>query len=89
MTCLDLSHPIFNSFFAIQSLEVPEDFRGAEQFYGVFVDNEPAPRMLMIVNHNFDVSEYWEWSATGTYAVAPTNEAHQFGVNHVMYTLSH
>ncbi len=86
---LTIAHPIFNSFFAIKSLEVPENYRGAEELYGVFEDNDPTKRMMMIVNYNFDVSEYWEWSATGTYAVAPTNEAYKFGVNYVMYTLSH
>jgi hypothetical protein len=87
---LDLKHPVFNSFFAIKSLEVPENYRGGdEEFYGVFEDNDPTKRMMMIINYNFDVSEYWEFSATGVYAIAPTNEAYKFGVNYVMYTLSH
>ena len=32
---------------------------------GVFEDNDPAKRLMVIVNYNHDLSEYWEWSDTG------------------------
>jgi hypothetical protein len=36
-----------------------------------------------------DIGDYMEWSATGAYAMAPTNEAYKFGINYVVYGLTH
>jgi hypothetical protein len=36
-----------------------------------------------------DIGDYMEHSATGFYAVDPTNEAYKFGVNYVIYGLTH
>jgi hypothetical protein len=35
-----------------------------------------------------DIGDYMEWSATGVYAIAPTNEAYKFGVNYIIYGLT-
>src|SRR5262245_18754066 len=44
---LDLSHPVFNSFFSIRSLEVSYPGRWGErglmgEFYGIHEDNDPT-----------------------------------------------
>ena len=35
------------------------------------------------------LAEYWEWSATGMFAVDPTNDAYRLGVNYIIYGLTH
>jgi hypothetical protein len=87
---LTAAHPIYHSFFEIPSLEFHQFYdHGRAVFYGYFVDNDPAKRMLAIVNYNNDISEYWEWSDTGWEPIDLTNEAYKFGVNYVVYALTH
>ena len=58
---LTAGHPIFDSFYHIESLDFEHPyFRGVmAKFYGFFEDNDPARRMMAIVNYDYDVSEYW------------------------------
>ncbi|HLB54015.1 MAG TPA: DUF4159 domain-containing protein [Gemmatimonadales bacterium] len=86
---LTAAHPIFDSFYRIESLEYwDQNFGTQAQFYGVFEDNDPTRRMMMIVNYNFDVSEFWEHSNEGFFPVALTNEAYKLGVNYLIYAFS-
>lgn len=88
---LDPSHPIFHSFFEIRSLDgFPQAYNsGAAIFRGVYEDNDPRKRLLMIVNYNTDVSQYWEWSGRGLRPFDETNEAYKLGVNYIIYGLTH
>jgi hypothetical protein len=91
---LDVTHPVFNCFFAIKSLEVPYPGRLGQQglmgeFFGIHEDNDPNKRLIVVINYNMDIGDYMEWSATDAYAVAPTNEAYKFGINYVIYGLTH
>jgi len=91
---LTLEHPIFNSFFQIKSLRVPYPGRLGEmglmgEFYGIHKDNDPTQRLKVVISYNMDLGDYMEWSATGVYAVAPTNEAYKFFINYLIYGLSH
>jgi len=83
-------HPIFDSFYRIESLEFPHpNYPGITgKFYGFFEDNDPAKRMLAIVNYDYDVSEYWEYSDEGLFPVDLTNTAYKLGINYMIYTLS-
>ena len=87
---LTADHQIFHTFFEIPSLDFRQFYdRDTPVFYGIFVDNDPGKRMLAIVNYNNDISEYWEWSDTGWEAIDLTNEAYKFGVNYVVYGITH
>ena len=86
---LDISHPIFHSFFDIETLEMAPMYGPPPTFWGLFEDNDPNGRMYGIANYENDIGEYWEFSDTGWYAVDVTNEAYKFGVNYVMYALTH
>jgi hypothetical protein len=88
---LDISHPIFNQFFQILSLDIfPQAYNaGRPIFRGVFDDNDPSKRMQMFINYNTDISQFWEWSARGFRPVADTNEAYKLGVNAIIYGLTH
>ena len=91
---LTAGHPVFNAFFSIESLEVPYPGRLGErgltgEFYGIYEDNDPAKRLAVVINYNMDIGDYMEHSARGFYPVDPTNEAFKFGVNYVVYGLTH
>jgi hypothetical protein len=87
---LDLSHPIFHSFFEIQSLDVPQAYvYGHAIFRGLFEGNDPTKRLQIIVNFNTDISQFWEWSGTGLRSISDTNESYKLGVNYLIYGLTH
>jgi len=91
---LDRAHPVFNSFFSLKSLDVPYPGRLGEQgltgeFYGIHEDNDPAKRLMVVINYNMDIGDYMEHSGQGFYAVDPTNEAFKFGVNYFIYGMTH
>jgi hypothetical protein len=87
---LDLSHPIFHSFFDVATLDFKQYYdRDKPRFVGVFLDNDPGKRLLLIANFNNDVGEYWEFSDTGWTAIDLTNEAFKLGVNYIVYGLTH
>jgi len=35
------------------------------------------------------VSDYWQWSGNPFYPIDTTNEAYKFGVNYIIYALTH
>ena len=91
---LDVSHPVFHSFFEIKTLRVPYPGQWGErglmgEFYGIHEDNDPTRRLMVVINYNMDIGDYMEWSATNSYNPLPTNEAYKFGINYVMYGLTH
>lgn len=88
---LDVTHPIFHGFFEIPSLDIiPQAYNaGRPVFRALFEDNDPSKRMLMMINYNTDVSQFWEWSARGFRPMGETNEAYKLGVNYLMYAMTH
>jgi hypothetical protein len=88
---IDASAPVFHSFFEITSLDiVPQSYdRGRPAFFGLFEDNDRRKRMMAIVNYNTDVSDFWEFSATGFRPIAESNEAYKLGIDYIMYGMTH
>jgi hypothetical protein len=87
---LDVSHPIFHSFFEIKSLDIPQAYvAGKPIFRGLFEDNDPTKRLQIMVNFNTDISQFWEWSGTGLRPIADTNESYKLGVNYIIYGMTH
>lgn len=87
--------PIFNSFFKIDpATAIPWHSTSAygedpPTYWGLYEDNDPKKRMIMIANVDNDVSESWEWSGTGFVPVTQSNEAFKLGVNYIVYALTH
>jgi len=89
MKKLDLSHPIFNCFFSIKTLDVAPIYGPyyAPEFWGLM---DKDGQLGAIINYNYDVSDFWQWSDDNSFApIDETNEAYKFGVNYVMYALTH
>jgi len=85
---LDPAHPVFHSFFEINSLDIM-GYYGPAEWTGIFEDNDPAKRLMAIANYNHDLGEMWEFSDTGYLPVDLSNEAYKFGVNYVVYAMTH
>jgi hypothetical protein len=88
---LDVSHPIFQSFYTLKTLNIPHPMLpGIEPvFYGLFDDNTTSGRMMAIANFNNDIGDYWEWSAEGLYGEAGTTDAYRLGVDYLIYEMTH
>jgi hypothetical protein len=84
--------PIFRSFFDVElaSLSFNQSNRGPPpDYWGLFEDNDPTKRQLVIMNNNNDIGEFMEYSATGFYPVDLANDAYKLGVNYMIYALTH
>ena len=57
---LDKTHPIFDTFFRIQDIDaIVHPMTGiAPSYYGIFEDNDPAQRLMVVANFDNDVPEY-------------------------------
>jgi hypothetical protein len=85
---LDASHRIFDAFFRMETIDFPHPMYGIlPTYYGIFEDNDPSKRLMVIANHNNDVAEYWEWSGEGLYPVDTSNEAYKLGINYMIYAM--
>ena len=88
---LEPTHPIFHSFFEIDSFDIiPQSYdQGKPDIRGLFEDNDPKKRLMVIANHNTDVSDFWEFSGTGFRPIDESNEAYKLGVNYIIYGMTH
>ena len=88
---LEVTHPVFDSFFHIETLEFEHLGRPdlVPVYYGWFENDDPSDRLMIVANYNHDIGDYWEWSGSGYWPVALTNEAFKLGVNYVIYGMTH
>ena len=90
---LEPSHPVFHSFFEIPDTIVddfPQAYNyGRPVFRGIFEDNDPGKRLMVMINYNTDVSQYWEWSGRGFRPIDDTNDAYKLGANYLIYGMTH
>jgi len=88
---LDPSMVVFDSFFTINSFDIiPQAYdRERPEFFGVFEDNDPNKRLMVVINYSTDISDFWEFSATGFRPIEESNEAYKIGVNYIMYGITH
>jgi hypothetical protein len=59
------------------------------EYRGIFEDNDPSKRLMVIINYNNDIGDYMEWSGQGYYAINFSNDAYKLATNYVVYALSH
>ncbi|MFN7916352.1 MAG: DUF4159 domain-containing protein [Vicinamibacterales bacterium] len=90
-TRLDRTHRIFDTFYTVSDIDaIVHPMSGLKPSYlGLYEDNDPAKRLMVVANFDNDVPEYWEWSGRGLFPFANTNEAYKLGVNYWIYGLTH
>src|SRR5262245_10904973 len=86
---LDLSDPVFNTFYKIKSLDMipPYIFPGQRpvEFLGL---RDPHGNLQLVVNNNNDISEFWEWLNEGSRSLHDASESLEFGINYLMYAMT-
>jgi len=90
ITPLTLSNTIFDSFYKIEMLDMRPPYRspdgGGVEFLGLEDDHG---RLVMVINYNNDLSEYWQWLDEGTLPLHEAAESLKFGTDYVMYAFTH
>ena len=88
---LENAHQIFNSFFEIHDIAaiVHPMSHIRPSYYGVYEDNDPSKRLMVVANYDNDVPEYWEWSGAGLFPFDSSNDAYKLGVNYLVYGMTH
>ena len=89
---LGVSHPIFDSFFHIETLEGmshPDNHNAKAVYLGIYENNDPKQRLMVIINYNNDIGDYMEWSGGGWYPVNMSNDAYKLATNYIVYALTH
>jgi hypothetical protein len=81
---LDVKHPIFDSFFRIESLNI-SDPRAI--FLGVHEDNDPKKRLMAVLNYNNDLGELIQYSPQG-FNPLQSSEAYKLIVNYIVYAMT-
>jgi len=87
------TEPIFRSFFDVNPAELAfgrGGYRNAQpDYWGLFEDNDPTKRQLVIMNNNNDIGEFIDYEPSGFYVVDLANDAYKLGVNYMIYALTH
>jgi hypothetical protein len=87
------TEPIFDSFFKID-LKAAVSSTSAYGFdppsyWGIYENNDPKKRLMVIANVDNDIGESWQYSGTGFVPIAAANETYKLGINYVIYALTH
>ncbi len=85
---MSIDHPLYHTFYEIPTLQVIPPYQTAAppKFYGYF---DETGRLCMIINHNNDIGDFWEWIDQPMYPLPPSTEALRFGINYFIYSLTH
>ncbi len=87
---LPRTHPIFSSFFETDPTNMLPPYRrpnsGDPQFLGLSDDKD---RLLIMVDFNNDLSEYWQTLDVGICSIKESGTAVQLGINYVIYAMTH
>lgn len=88
---LDTTHPIFNVFFEIKQSDILNQATNYAMpvIYGVYEDNDPGERLMVIINQNQDIGDSWEWSSSGYIPIELSNNSYKLGINYVVYPMTH
>ena len=88
---LTVNHPVFNTFFKISTLDMdyPHIPGLKAQFLGIYEDNDPSKRLMVVINYNNDIGDYMEHSGQGWWPVNTSNDAYKLAINYIVYGLTH
>ena len=91
---MEATHPIFNSFFRIERIDVPHPFNHhlygyTPEYIGLFEDDDPSKRLMAIVNYNTNLAEYWQMAGTGFFPIESENTGFRLGINYMLYGMTH
>lgn len=85
---MQVEHPIFHTAFDVETAHVvpPFNYGYPPRFYGYFDERH---RLGMIINHNNDIGDFWEWLDQPRYPLQGTIAGVRLGINYLLYSMSH
>ncbi len=89
---MKVDDPLFHNLYDIETLDVEPPYPAyggpAEppRFYGYYDDRG---RLTMIVNHNNDIGDFWEWLDEPIYPLQSSMVGVHLGINYMVYSMSH
>ena len=96
---IPLDHPIFHQFYDIDEIiTVPSVYNAMRGVYeecwgpcvptvrGIFDDRG---ELMVVINHNTDLGDAWEWSEVPYYPIDRSTYAYELAINYIIYGLSH
>ena len=94
---LDRTDAVFRSFFEVDpdSLRLGPSggggfgSRNTPIYLGLFEDDDPTKRLMVLAFANNDIGEYMDYNPRGFTVVDMGNEAYKVGVNFIIYALTH
>lgn len=88
---LTVRHPIYDAFFRVDSLALhhPQATDLDAEFLGIYEDNDPSKRLMVVINYNTDIGDFMEWSDQDFWPVNTTNDAYKLAINYLIYGLTH
>jgi hypothetical protein len=87
---LELPEQVFHTFYDIDSLDMPPPYvrgdSGKPSFWGM---KDEQGRLIVVANADNDFGEFWEDIDKGSEALHPAVQSFQFGVNYLIYAMTH
>lgn len=87
---LELKEQVFHTFYDIDSLDMPPPYvrgdSGKPSFWGM---KDEKGRLILMANADNDFGEFWEDIDKGSEALHPAVQSFQFGVNYLIYAMTH
>jgi hypothetical protein len=84
---LDLSHPIFHSFYDIDTLRMTPPYGQFEpQFWGL---SDEDGNLQLIANYNNDIGDFWKYLDHGDKPLQDSSTSIRLGINYIIYAMSH
>jgi len=95
---LPVSHPIFHCFYDIDSLiQIPglqylytgstSEKGGTTPHYRAIINKDG--RIMVMINHNSDLGDAWEWADEPAYSSLFSTRAYQLATNYIVYSMTH
>jgi hypothetical protein len=85
-----IQEQVFHTFFDIDTLEMPPPYvrgdSGNPSFWGM---RDETGRLILVANADNDFGEFWEDIHNGNEALHPAVQSFQFGVNYLIYAMTH
>jgi len=84
---LNLTHPIFHSFFDIHTLKMNPPYGDfVPQFWGM---SDEHGNLQVIANYNNDIGDFWKYLDHGDKPLKDSSQAIRLGINYIVYAMTH
>ena len=84
---LDITHPVFHSFFEVDSLKMTPPYGGfIPEFWGM---SDERGRLQVIANYNNDIGDFWKYLDEGDKPLKDSTRSIRMGIDYIVYAMSH